>query len=123
MHIQSILLPAIIVLLPVILYPVYCRSIESNRRRKFLISGITFLITGLVVPWIATIISAHGLYKELPVIWIPARSAGVYHNALFEKTMTARDEYVSQAVYFLYAGYLINITGILLLGWFFLKNR
>ncbi len=119
MHLQSIVLPAIVVLLPAVLYTIYCRSIESNRRRKILISGITFLIIGIVVPWIATIISAHGLYKELPAIWIPARSGSDYSCEFFEKIMIGRKDYVSKAVYFFYAGYLINAAGIPLLGCFF----
>ena len=72
------------------------------------------------IPWIATAISAYGLYKDLPDIWIPAMGAGSHYGEFYE--MTERNEYVSKAVYFLYAGYLINLFGIPLLGWYFLRS-
>jgi hypothetical protein len=110
MHLQSIILPAIIVLLPVVLLSIYRLSNKSKTKRQVVISGLLFLLLGLAVPWIATYISVVGLDKELPEVWLPARGGG--QDELLDKLLDERSKYVSKALFFLYYGYLINLIGI-----------
>lgn len=120
MHIPSIVLPAIIVLLPIFLF--YRMSIKIKIKRKVLISGLLFLLLGLAVPWIALYISAFGLDKELPEIWLPARGSG--QDELLDKIWDERSQYMSKALFFLYFGYLINLIGIpFLVLIFYLKGK
>jgi hypothetical protein len=116
----SRLIPAIIILLPIVLFSIHGLSAQLKTRRQVLISGLIFLSIGLVVPWIASSVSAYGLYAELPDIWLPARGSG---NRLAEKMLDDRSEYVSKAMFFFYYGYLINLLGIPFLGVIFYKAR
>lgn len=121
-HLQSTLLPAIIISLPIILYSAYSLSVKSKFKRKVLISGLVFLFIGLAVPWISTFVSANGLVKELHCVWTPAYGAGTATDELISKMADDRTKYISGATVFLFYGYLINLIGIPFLGFIFYKT-
>jgi len=116
MYMQTIVLPTIIILLPIILFSFYGLSIKSKIGRKLLISGFVFFLIGLVVPWIATIVSAYGFELRLSDEWIPARGSG---SANAEEILHERSKLVIRKNIFLFYGYLINLIGIPFLGLIF----
>ncbi len=94
----STILPLIIILLPIPLFFAYRLSIRTNVRKKIMISGALFMLLGLIVPWIATFVSANGL------------AAGMTGDG---------PKCVTGAATFFYFGYLINLPGIPLFGLLF----
>ncbi len=94
----STILPLIIILLPIPLFFAYRLSIRPNVRKKIMISGALFMLLGLIVPWIATFVSANGL------------AAGMTGDG---------PKCVTGAATFFYFGYLINLPGIPLFGLLF----
>ena len=94
----SIIIPTFIILIPIIGFIIYRFRIKSRIRRKILISGLIGIALGLILPWIATFVSANGL------------AAGMPDNT---------PKCVTGATIFLFFGYLINLIGIPLIGLLF----
>jgi hypothetical protein len=91
---HSLILPSFIDLLPIILFSIYRIFIKTKIRRKILISGIILFFIGLIVPWIATFVSAIGLASEMP----------------------QGPKCVTGAAIFFFFGYIVNLIGIPFLG-------
>ena len=90
-HFLSIILPSIIIMLPIVLFFAYRMYINTNVRKKILISGAIFMVLGLIVPWIAAFVSSYGL------------TAGLPGNG---------PKCVNGVMVFIFYGYLINVPGI-----------
>ena len=84
-------LPTLIILLPIIMFSIYRLTIKTKIRRKIIVSSILFLLLGLIVPWIATFVSANGLASGIP---------------------DDQPKCVTGAAMFFFYGYLINLIGI-----------
>lgn len=96
--ILSIIIPIILILLPIIGFIIYRLGMKSRIRRKIIISGLIALVLGLILPWVAMFVSAHGLAVGMP------------DNS---------PKCVTGATTFWFFGYIINLIGIPLFGLIF----
>lgn len=96
--ILSIIIPTLLILIPIVGFIIYRFRITKRIRPKFIISGLIAIILGLILPWIATFISAHGLATGMP---------------------DDAPKCVTGAATFWFFGYVINLIGIPLIGLIF----
>ncbi len=96
--ILSIIIPTILILSPILGFIIYRFRIKKRIRPKIIISGLIAIVLGLILPWIATFVSAHGL------------AAGIPNDT---------SKCVTGAATFLFFGYVINLVGIPLIGLIF----
>ena len=96
--ILSIIIPTILILIPIIGFIIYRFRIKWGVRPKIIISGMIAIVLGLILPWIATFVSAYGL------------AAGMPDDS--PKCLTG-------AATFWFFGYVINLIGIPLIGLIF----
>jgi len=95
-------LPTLINFLPLAMFATFRIIIKKRIRQKVVISGIIFLILGILAPFISTIICANGMAANIPV---------------------GQPKCVTGAVFYFFWGILLNLFCIPILGLIFFLSK